>query len=392
MKQSKDFRPIDGQEREALVSLVALYFIEENELLSQEQLNDAKSSLQALFLRTSGEESMLRKLIGILKTTRGLHQSFANISKILDGMSTCVFTIDGKIQALNATLDHYKVSAEENRDFVGPFLSFSQVFLQKTEALARNMQPYLKIKEIEAQHYGTYQFAKEARENLRQRLSTSTLGTEIEGAAESQLKDQIITSFDYGETERNYKQASNKSRAKQKEIMEQLADIKNMCQMAMNPNMRAKSDEGKKPKEQYDDIFVRFREALRKYPRLEDIKGAVLELFKLYQHAYGIFSLDFENLNKAITTMIENATAYFEAKEEDRDIKSKRDKLRKIEGLIPFLERTAETLNDKGVDTYIKFSKRISDLISQDKAPWSHIYEELLRSKVQAEAELSTRM
>jgi hypothetical protein len=70
----------DPQHREALVSMTALYFIEEHALLRPELLEDAKKSLQALFLRTSGEETMLRKLIEILKTTKQIHQSFASIS------------------------------------------------------------------------------------------------------------------------------------------------------------------------------------------------------------------------------------------------------------------------------------------------------------------------
>lgn len=392
MTQNADKRQIDGQQREALISLIALYFIEENQLLSEEQLGDAKNSLKALFLRTSGEESMLRKLIETLKTTRSLHQSFSNISKILVGMSKCVITVDSKIEALRAILDHHKVSAEENEAFVGPFLSFSQEFLQKTEAYARNMQQYLEVKENEARYYSTYQIAKNARERLRQRLSASTLATETDDTPETKLKQQIISSFDYGETERNYKQAVRESRATQQEIMVQLADIKAMCQMAMNPNMRENNDGEQKPKQQYADVFMRFREALKQHPRLGEIKAAVVDLFKLYQHSYGIFSLDFDNLNKAITTMVENAAAYFESKDEDSDIKTKRDKLHKIEGLIPFLERAAETLNDEEIDSYNKLSRRISDMISQTKNPWMHIYEELLRSKVQAEAELSTRL
>lgn len=396
MTQNEDKRQIDGQQREALISLIALYFIEENQLLSAEQLGDAKNSLKALFLRTSGEESMLRKLIEILKTTRGLQLSFSNISKILVGMSKCVITVDRKIDTLRTILDQNKASAEETEAFVGPFMSFSQEFLQHTESYARNMEQYLEVKESEARYFSTYQIAKNARERLRQRLSSSTLATEsdstTESPSETKLKQQIISSFDYGETERNYKQAVRESRALQLEITEQLADIKAMCQMAMNPNMRQKGDKEEKPKQQYDDVFMRFREALGKFPRLGEIKAAVLDLFRLYQHSYGIFSLDFDNLNKAIATMIENATAYFEAKDEDSDIKTKRDKLHKIEGLIPFLERAAETMNDEEIDTYNKFSRRISDMITHTKNPWMHIYEELLRSKVQAEAELSTRL
>lgn len=392
MNQADNKQQLESTKREALISLIALYFIEENELLSKEQLGDAKRSLQALFLRTSGEESMLRKLIEILKSMRALHNSFANISKILVGMSKCVITVDGKVTALRDTLDYFKVSAEENKDFVGPFLSFSQELLQKIESVAHNMQNYLEVKENEARTYSTYHIAKEARVRLKQRLSGSTLATDIEGDAESKLRDRIVASFDYGETERNYKYAVRESRNKAREIMVQLSDIKNMCQMAMNPSMREKSNGEDRLKEGYDDVFTLFSDALNIHPRLTDIKESILELFKLYQHPYGMFRLDFDNLNKATATMIENSDAYFGAKEEDSDIQTKRDKLNKIEGLIPFLESAAESLRDEETDSYMKLSKRISDMISRPKAPWTHIYEELLRSKVQAEAELTTRL
>ena len=372
--------------------MTALYFIEEYSLLPREQLEDAQKSLQALFLRTSGEETMLRKLIDILKTTKNIHQAFANISGILTGISKCVLVIDGKITALRQYIGRFKVTAEENADFIGPFLSFSQAFLQKIETYSRDIQEYLDLKEKEARYNSMYQIAREAREHLKQRLS-GALGSKTHGEIETKIKEEIVASFDYGETESNLKYAMRESRHMEREIHERLAEIKSMCQMAMNPAMR-EQDNGSSanPAEQHEDVYRLFSIALRKHPRLLQVKDAVLELFKLYQHSYGMFGLDFNNLNKAIETMIDNTEAYFEAKEEDRDILVKRDKLKKIEGLIPFLERTAETLTDKEINTYIKYSKKLSGIISEKKAHWFAIGEELLRAKIQAEAELSTRM
>src|SRR3989344_3894036 len=114
---------VDNQQKEALVSMTALYFIEEHRLLDPEQLSDAKKSLQALFLRTSGEETMLRKLIDILKTTKQIHQSFASISSVLSGITRGVQTVDGKVAAYKQALATMTLSAEENAAFVGPFLS-----------------------------------------------------------------------------------------------------------------------------------------------------------------------------------------------------------------------------------------------------------------------------
>jgi hypothetical protein len=105
-----------------------------------------------------------------------------------------------------------------------------------------------------------------------------------------------------------------------------------------------------------------------------------------------MLSLDCNNLNKAIETMFDNSEAYFEAKEEDKDIRSKREKLKMIEGLIPFLEHTAVIVMQDGTLSYGRFSRKISDIISEKRTPWAHITEHLLRSKVQAEADLSTRL
>ncbi len=392
MKQAEVHKTADPQQKEALISLTTLYFIEEHSLLPREKLEDAKRSLQALFLRASGEETMLRKLIEVLKTTKQIHQSFSSILTILAGISKSVLTISSKLAALRQYLERFKVTAEENKDFIGPFLSFSQIFLQKTERFAADMREYLGLKEKEARCHGVYRIARDARERLRQRLS-SGLGAETRGEIESKIREEIMASFDYGDAEQNLKYAARDSEQKEAEIQDQLEGIKAMCQMAMNPEMREKTDDGRGYRgEEYDDVFVLFSAALRRHSRLVQLKDAVIALFKLYQHSYGIFSLDFNNLDKAIATMFDNSDAYFEAKEEDRDIKTKRDKLKKIEALIPFLEDTARLLREPEFDTYYKFSRKLSDLIGKERSQWAHISEDLLRSKVQAEAELSTRL
>ena len=89
------------RQKEMLIVMTALSFIEESGLISPSQLTDAKKSLQALFIRTSGEETMLRKLIGILKVNKDLHQAFSAISKISASISTGVEIISKKLNYLN---------------------------------------------------------------------------------------------------------------------------------------------------------------------------------------------------------------------------------------------------------------------------------------------------
>ena len=399
----------DPQFREALISMTALAFIEEHALLRADQLEDAKNSLQALFLHTSGEETMLRKLIDILKTTKQIHQSFASISNVLTGISRGVQTVDGKIAAYKQALATMTLSAEENAAFAGPFLSFSQTLLQKMQSFDDNIHQYVEFKETEARYASIHRIAQEARERLKQRLA-GVLGSKTGSEVENRIRQSVVSSFDYSEAESNLQFAQRDARIKAEEILEQLEDIRAMCQMARNPSMREKSEnstnisvtvssysmtpEAKKPKSrvEYDDVFTLFSKALRTHPRLLHLKDIVVELFKLYQHSYGMFRLDCDNLNKAIETMFDNSEAYFEAKEEDKDIRAKREKLRRIEGLIPFLDRGSRMLDEKEYNTYAIYTRRLSDVISEAKAAWVSIADDLLRAKVQAEAEMSTRL
>lgn len=402
-------KPAEPQYREALVSMTALAFIEEHALLRADQLEDAKNSLQALFLHTSGEETMLRKLIDILKTTKQIHQSFASISNVLSGITRGVQTVDAKVVAYKQALATITLSAEENAAFAGPFLSFSQALLQKMGAFDDNMRQYVELRETEARYASIYRIAMEARERLKQRLS-GVLGSKTGSEIENRIRRNVVSSFDYSEAESNLQFAQRDARNKAEEILEQLEDIRAMCQMAKNPSMREKNDNSTgismtvssssvtptnkipRPKVEYDDVFALFSRALRAHPRLLHLKDIVLELFRLYQHSYGMLSLDCNNLNKAIETMFDNSEAYFEAKEEDKDIRSKREKLKMIEGLIPFLEHIAVIVMQDETLSYGRFSRTISDVISEKRTPWTHISEHLLRSKVQAEADLSTRL
>jgi cell division protein FtsB len=383
---------VDAQLKEALISMTTLAYIEENALLTQDQLRDAKKSLQALFLRTSGEETMLRKLIAILKTTKTINQAFSNISKILAGISRSGETLQGKLDTLRVKLERMHVTAEENSEFVGPFLSFSTDFIENVRELHQGMKEYIDTREKEAQCSNVYRIAHEARSRLRDRLS-GTLGAQARGEVEEKIKQEVFQTFDYGEAEKRFKEAKRKSRRVEVAINETLGALKEMCQMAMNPDMRERlSAETTIIEPRYEDVFTLSRAALKTYPRLREVKQNILDLFKLYQHSYGMFRLDFENLNRAIQPMLADADAYFKSKEEDEDIRVKREKLQKIEVLIPFVENTAEALTDKETATYAKFSKRFSEIISEKKMPWEYISGDLLRMKVMAEAELSARM
>ncbi len=381
---------VDAQLKEALISLTTLAYIEEYALLTPEQLRDAKQSLQALFLRTSGEETMLRKLIAVLKTTRSIDKAFSDISKILSGISRGAETLEHKLAMLRQECDRIKITADENSHFVGPFLEFSSEFRERVMALHQAMESYITLKESEAKCTSMYRIAQDARARLKERLS-GTLGAQARSELEAKIKEEVFQTFDYGEAEKKLREAKRRSHGMEGEIKRVLSELRAMCQMVMNPDMREpKTDVGRE--NPFPDIYTLARTGLKTHARLQQIKDGVLELFRLYQHSYGMFRLDFENLNRAIQPLIANADAYFRSKEEDEDIRVKRDRLNKIEALIPFVEHTAEALADKDTRKYAKFSRRFSDIISERKTAWESISGDLLRMKVLAEAELSARM
>jgi hypothetical protein len=373
--------------------MIALLFMQEHKLLTADQLGDAKRSLQAMFLRASGEETMLRKLIEVLKTNKQLNLAFSDISKIQVGIGHSLLLLDDKISHIKSTFDDMEVTAEENKDFVGVFLNYADDVFNKVSVFHRNIEKYMALKEGESRMANMYRIAEEARSRLRQRLS-GDLGSDAQSEFEEKIKSEVLETFDFGETEYNLRAARRESVSTEKEANAILDELSHVCQMSMNPAMRDKDDDREVSDEEQEqvDVFTLFSYALSKYPRLTNVRDEILELFKLFQYSYGMFRLDFAKLRNAVDTMINDPDAYFESKEEDEDIRAKRDKLNKIESLIPFLERTAQFVAKNETLIYAKFSKKISDTIMENKSPWKRIAEELLRMKVVAESELSTRI
>ncbi|HSH41429.1 MAG TPA: hypothetical protein VK973_04815 [Arenicellales bacterium] len=366
-----------------------LAFIEQNALMTQAQLNDARRSIQALFIRSSGEETMLRKLVEILKVNKELHEAFSSIAKISTNVSTSVEIIGRKINYLKQHVSRLQLTPQEHREFFAPFLGFTHKFQEKTVRFNHLMQHYLELREAEAKRVLEYRVAEDASKRLKERLS-GQLGTETQGEVEASIRREVLGSFDFANAKQNLAEAERASRITAREIQELLNGMRVMCQLAMNPDMR---DQTSNPvAEKHDDIFMLFTRALKRNSRLRQIQDFIIDYFKVYQRAYGMFVIDFDNFNKAVETITNNTDEYFESKKEDEDIRVKREKLRKYEGLIPFLEEASNMVTEYSDYTFTKFSRKISDVISEEDRVWDHISEELLVAKVAAEADLSTRL
>jgi len=382
---SEDTDPaLAARQREALISLTAMHYIEEHMLLDDAQLSDAKKSLQALFLRTSGAETMLRRLIEVLKVRRNMHSTFSHISSTFMAIRRSIEAMDERANNLRRLIQRTPISAEAHAQFVGPFLSFSIRFLQKIGAFEKVLEKYLFARELEARTQTNHRIAQESRERLRQRLTTSNLG-QASSNVETRIKDELTTSLNYDEVEANMRAAAKQARAVEVDVQTLLEAINTMSQAAAEPSSCSMAVDPE------DDILVQFEEFLASHTAVNHIEKPVRELLALYGGAHRMFQLDFDRLKQAMQQLSNNSNTYFHAKEEDRDITTKREKLRKIEALIQFLERAALLAAAEELNAYPKFSKAFSEAISERHATWAFAAENLLSAKVQAEAEMNTR-
>lgn len=380
---------LQEKQKEMLIVLTGLSFIEQNALMTQAQLNDARRSIQALFIRSSGEETMLRKLVEILKVNKELHEAFSIIAKISANVSTSVEVIGRKINYLKQYVSRLQLTPQEQSEFFAPFLGFTHKFQEKTVRFNHFMHRYLELRETEAKRVLEYRVAEDASKRLKERLS-GQLGTDTKGEVEASIRREVLGNFDFASAQQNLARAERESRAAAREISDLLNEMRVMCQLAMNPDMRDNTSDP--VQEKYEDIFSLFTRAMKRNTRLSQIQNFIIDYFKLYQRAYGMFVIDFDNFNKAVETITLNTDEYFESKKEDEDIRVKREKLRKYEGLIPFLEEASNLIIEYSDYPFTKFSKKVSVVISEDNRVWEHISEELLVAKVAAEADLSTRL
>ncbi len=379
-----------AHEREALVSLIALLFIEDHGLLNAHQLASARRGLDALFIEASSEETMLRKLIDTLAAQKAVDRSFSDLARILDGIDRGLHTAHEKIDRLKSGLTKQAISAEEHAAFIGPFLSFSHDLTERFARFRRLMNAYLDAREQEARAEYVFDIARKARERLKRRFEKGLRG---DSESKQKLTSQAVQSFDFAGAETDHGIAAREAARVRDEIETVLREFHEMCQYAMSPEHRDTALVDRPFKDPaYADIYSLYVSAREKYEDLVRVQADIHELFWLFQHAYGISRVDFDHFERAMTEMRNHTEMYFRSKHEDEDVRSTRDKLVRIEALITFLESCAHFLSEGKDDAYVTFSRAVSDTINSPDAPWSAIAGELLHMKVTAEAELSARL
>lgn len=381
---------LNPQEKESLIMLIVLHFAEEQDLLNAEQLDDARASLRALFLRATGEETMLRKLIAILKVNRALNRTFGDMMRVLDGVKRSHQALVERHDALTQQLATLAIAPDENTHFIGPLLNFSSEFVRAVSTFAQQMKEYHEAREHEARCAQVFRLAQEARERLKQRFEK---GAVFDHGQEQQLKQKVIQTFNYSEAESEYHYARRSAASSRVEIENAMRDFHLMCQMAMKPDLRSPHEIRPAPgRGPIPDIYALSLRAMAIFPRLRVLQPAVEELLRLYQKSFGLFLLDFEKFNRALTPMIENTEDYFLAKEKDEDVRTKLKKLQLIEALISYIEDVSALLRTDEDYTYPKFSTAVTAHILRPEAGWAGIADILLHMKITAEAEFSTRL
>jgi hypothetical protein len=382
-------QPLNRQQKESLLMLIVLNYAEEHDLLNAEQMEDAKASLRALFLRATGEETMLRKIIGILNVNRALNKTFSEMANILDAIRKSHRSLVKKHDAFKQQLAALSITPEENRHFVGPLLGFSGDFVRAVTDFDRQMTEYKEYAETEARSAHVFRLAQEARERLKRRFEH---GASEDSHQEQQVKQKVFQAFDYAKAESEYHYNQRCAARARAEIEQSLKDFHLMCQMAMKPEMRSPSRIEHDSGPADVDIYTTCRKGMEAFPRLQALMSTVQELLRLYQCSFGMFLFDYEKFNNTLGPMIENTEDYFSAKELDEDVRTKQIKLAKIEALIAFIEDVAALLHDGETHAYPHYSSAVSSHITAPGSKWSAISEQLLHMKVAAEADLTTRL
>lgn len=381
------------RQSEMLVVLTTLTFIENHNLMPVARLNEAKRSIMALFIHSSGEEMSLRKLLDLVSADRDLHIAFGDISAISKRIDDGARIVERRVNYLKTYLAGLDATPEENQAILNPFVKFCIHFQDLVWRFNLDMERYLDLREREARRGQEFRIAHAASERLRQRLAgvTEQFADGPNATRDESIKDEVIGSFDYEESERRYETAAKQCKAMDREINAVLADLKAMCQMAMNPDMRDAAAIERAQDHDYDDVFALLSAALKSHPRLNSIKDFIVDYFRMFQRSHGMFQIDYENFCHAAAAIANNAPEYFDAKHEDHRTREQREKIRQYEGVIPFLENAMELVQATRHKPFSQFSRTLSDMITASDSPWLHIGEGLLIAKVTAESDLTTR-
>ena len=274
-------RAITNRNQEMLVVMTALSFIEKHQMMDPIRFDAAKRSIMSLFIHSSDEEVTLRKLIELVVADRDLHQAFGEIVAISQRINSTAEIVSKRVTYLKEYVSGVDLTVEERQAFFNQLLRFSQQFEDLVWRFGRDVERYLDLREVEARRKQEFAIAQVASDRLRRRL-LGVVDDDVD-SEDAVLKDEVVGSFDYEEARRQHEVAYRNYKNVEHDLNSVLTDVKAMCQMAMNPDMRDAAATDRASDLNYEDVFAAFTSSLKQHTRLAELKDFVIDYFGLFQ-------------------------------------------------------------------------------------------------------------
>jgi len=375
-----------------LVILQALLFIESSNLMSRAKLNQIRRAIQTLFTEDADETEVLEHLVSLLQTNLETRRGFSEIGQIRGRISKGIQLVDGKLNYLIQYTRRLDATSEESAEFFLPLVRYTTKFRERLQRFDRDLIAYLAAHEERARAAHEFRIAERASVQLRQRLTSKMQQFEEQALeADRHTRKRTTDNFDHENARHQLDTAEKEVVAMARQMMTILSDMKAMCQMAMNADMRDTVAADRAEDMDLEDVFVLFTDALHHHDRVASIADFIIEHFRLIQRTHSLLKTDYENFETSVQSMSDDATEYFETKEHDLDLSRKHHHARSYEALIQYLEHARSLLETSGGKSIKQWSRLLSSEISRRDQPWSYSCDGLLVAKVAAEADLSNR-
>lgn len=371
---------IAAPEREAIVLLTALRYVEANALLGAADLRAAKQPLRQA-PHAGSATPVLTPLRERLETARRLHHALASVSEVLAGAHRCRAMLREKQARLAARIAETSVREPAQREFLARFFAFSREFIKHCTAFAEEIARYSAAHEQEVRARCALVIRLAARRQHEPGISAFNGRTATIRAADI----RVVVPFIVEHTAPSLIGARRDVATRARNVENLLRVIARLSALAAPPARRP-------PHLAASDFYRRFSETAARDAQLRAAADPLFTLLALYENAYRLLRRDYRKLNESLATLERNTGAYLREKMANIDTSTRRDRLRKIEALAAFVDQGACLAADDELYAYPKFSRELSAAICERRAAWQPIAGDLLRAKVHAEGEIGTQL
>jgi len=386
IKQTIPLSLSEANRCEYLIMLTALLLIEEERLLGSRQLAASRADFDALKRQTVDIQEALRHLSEVLQTNSSFNVSYLKIENSLNEVDRSINRIEQQLNDEKLALLNDNPPADVHAGFLGHLFSFSRDFKQCIRSFQAELILYVRARENESRCASQYHTALKKRQLIKEKLSEQ-LG--LVSPQHSESSELIVDELDFASVDARYRAASQTQKYHTQRVNDLLNNIKQMCEMVTHPSLRERQEGlANFNKGPYDDLHLKFTRAVNDFEFISQRKEDLLHVFRIFQHAHNIFLDDLYNLNNILASLSGEAKTYFQTKSDHSKIKDVALKSRKVEALIDFLHISSLLLKQSDKLTYGSFTKDLSKLIDTTDAPWSILQQELIKCKINAEAQL----